>query len=80
MTTASKLLTTAEAAAHIGVKPNTLERWRTYGTGPEFIKINPHSLRSPIRYRESVLEAWLAERTCSNTSQYMSLPQQAQHA
>ena len=41
MTTASKLLTTAEAAAHIGVKPNTLERWRTYGTGPEFIKIKP---------------------------------------
>ena len=70
MTTASMLLTTAEAAAHIGVKPNTLERWRTYGTGPEFIKINPHSLRSPMRYRESVLEAWLAERTCTNTSQY----------
>ncbi len=70
MTTASRLLTTAEATAHIGVKPNTLERWRTYGTGPEFIKINPHSWRSPMRYRESVLEAWLAERTCTNTSQY----------
>jgi len=24
--------------------------------------------------------AWIDERTCSNTSQYMSLPQQAQHA
>ena len=70
MTTASKLLTTAEAAAHIGVKPNTLERWRTYGTGPEFIKINPHSLRSPRRYRGSVPEAWLAGRPCTNTSQY----------
>ncbi len=29
MTTASKLLTNAEAAARIGVKPNTLERWRS---------------------------------------------------
>lgn len=70
MTTASKLLTNAEAAARIGVKPNTLERWRHFGTSPEFIKMNPHSLRSPIRYRESVLEAWLVERTCTNTSQY----------
>jgi len=71
MTTASKLLTNAEAAARIGVKPNTLERWRSLtGEGPKFIKLNPHSLRSPIRYRESDIDAWLAERTCTNTSQY----------
>lgn len=70
MTNASKLFTTIEAAERIGVKPNTLERWRTFGTGPEFIKINPRSLRSPIRYRESAIENWLSERTCTNTSQY----------
>lgn len=72
---AVKLLTNKQAAARIGVQPNTLERYRTFGTGPKFIKLNPNSLRSPIRYREEDIDAWLAERTCTNTSQY-PLPQQ----
>lgn len=75
MITASKILKTTEAAERIGVKPNTLERYRTFGTGPKFIKLNPKSLRSAIRYREEDIDAWLTERTCTNTSQY-PFPQQ----
>lgn len=75
MTTASKL-TNAEAAARIGVKPNTLEIWRTKGKGPKFIKLDPDSLRSPIRYREADIDEWLEARVCTNTSQY-PLPQRA---
>lgn len=70
MTTASKLLSNAQAAERIGVQPNTLEIWRTRGKGPQFIKLDPNSLRSPIRYRESDIETWLEVRTCTNTSQY----------
>jgi predicted DNA-binding transcriptional regulator AlpA len=70
MTTASKLLKNAEVAARIGIKPNTLEIWRNKGKGPEFFKLDPDSLRSPVRYRESVVEAWLEARVCTNTSQY----------
>lgn len=69
MTTASKL-TNAEAAARIGIKPNTLEIWRTKGKGPKFIKLDPHSLRSPIRYRAVDIDEWLEARFCTNTSQY----------
>lgn len=72
MTTVSKLLSNAEAAQRIGVQPNTLEIWRTRGKGPQFIKLDPNSLRSPIRYRESDIETWLEVRTCTNTSQYPS--------
>lgn len=74
MTTVPKLLNNNEAAERIGVQPNTLEIWRSKGKGPQFIKLDPHSLRSPIRYRGSDIEAWLEARTCTNTSQY-PLPQ-----
>jgi len=70
MTTASKL-TNAEAAARIGIKPNTLEIWRTKGKGPKFIKLDPDSLRSPIRYRAADIDEWLEARVCTNTSQYL---------
>lgn len=70
MTTVPKLLNNSETAERIGVQPNTLEIWRSKGKGPRFIKLDPHSLRSPIRYRESDIEAWLEARICTNTSQY----------
>lgn len=71
MSKSPNLLTNAEAAARLGIKPNTLERWRCLGgEGPRFIKLNPKSARSPIRYRESDIEAWLEARICTNTSQY----------
>ena len=40
------VLTNAEAARLIGVKPNTLELWRHLGKGPEFVKLG-HSPQVP---------------------------------
>lgn len=70
MTTQSKLLTNAEAAALIGIQPNSLEIWRSKGKGPKFIKLDPHSLRSAVRYRQSDIEEWIDTCTCLSTSQY----------
>lgn len=69
MTTAP-MLTNAEAAARIGIKPNTLEIWRHKGKGPDFHKLDPDSLRSPIRYRAADIDKWLEARVYTNTSQY----------
>lgn len=69
-TTVTKLLTSPEAAALLGIKNNTLEIYRVKGTGPKFIKLNPASKRSPIRYRQEDLDAFLAGCTCDSTSQY----------
>lgn len=79
MTTARKLLTSAETAELLGILPNTLEIWRSKGKGPRFLKMGPRK-QDAVRYAEADVLAWIEERTCSNTSQYMSLPQQAQHA
>lgn len=65
----TKLLTNSEAAAMLGLKPTTLEIWRTRGKGPKFIKLGG-SKQAPIRYSETVIIAWLESGTCSNTSQY----------
>ena len=74
MSNTSKLKTNAEAAERIGIQSNTLEIWRTKGRGPKFIKLDPKSARSPIRYREADIDAWLEERLCSNTSEYTNKP------
>ena len=89
MTATRKLLTSAETAELLGILPNTLEIWRGKGKGPKFLKMGPRkqdaggfqrALLHRDRYDEAEVMAWIQERTCSNTSQYMSLPQQAQHA
>lgn len=52
--TLEPLLTEAEAADYLSLKPMTLRRWRVDRTGPAYIK-----LRGPVRYRTSDLAAWL---------------------
>lgn len=76
--TAITLLTNAETAELLGIKPNTLEIWRHEGKGPKFLKMGPKK-QDPIRYAEADVLTWINQRTCSNTSQYMQLPQ-ASHA
>lgn len=49
-------LTTAQAAHHLGISPNSLAKARIYGGGPPW-----HVLfKSAVRYRVADLDAWLA--------------------
>lgn len=57
-------LTTEQVAEILGVRPNTLEIWRSHGGGPPFVKIG-----RLVRYRSGDLEAWIARHTRENTSQ-----------
>jgi predicted DNA-binding transcriptional regulator AlpA len=58
------LLTQKQCAEMLGLSERTLERLRTMGTGPKFIRIG-HS----IRYRPEDVQSWLASRIVSSTSE-----------
>lgn len=56
----SGLYNTEEAARWLRVSPNTLAKHRCRGTGPTFVRAGKGE-RSPIRYRQRDLDAWLTE-------------------
>ncbi|MCC3653215.1 helix-turn-helix domain-containing protein [Streptomyces sp. S07_1.15] len=58
----SEKLTPAQAAAEMGVSPQTLANWRWQGIGPAYIKLTP-GRGGRIRYTRAAVEAWLRERT-----------------
>lgn len=58
MNESDRLLTTAEAAEYLGLKPATLETWRWAGKGPSYLKLHGAS----VRYRRRDLERWVEEQ------------------
>jgi excisionase family DNA binding protein len=59
-----RLLTQTEAARLLRLSERTLERLRVSGGGPLFVKAG-----HLVRYREADLEAWIASRVVSSTSE-----------
>ena len=53
------LLRTREAADKLRLSPRTLDRWRTTGDGPAFVKLG----RKAIGYRTTDLDRWLTRNT-----------------
>jgi excisionase family DNA binding protein len=49
----------AEAARLLGLKPSTLAKWRSAGTGPRYTRSGPRL----IIYRRADLDAFLEQRT-----------------
>lgn len=62
---ADRLLNTDEAAALLGIAPQTLtdKRWR--GDGPPYVKLS----RNCVRYFRSAVLAWAQQRTVTSTTQ-----------
>ena len=56
-----RILTETEAAAYLGLKPNTLNRWRMTNSGPAFSRIGTG--RGAIRYRLSELDRFITDNT-----------------
>ncbi|WP_324698528.1 helix-turn-helix domain-containing protein [Novosphingobium sp. RL4] len=63
--TVPALLTPTQTAEVLGVGIKTLERWRSIGEGPRFVKLSPGT----VRYRAVDLNTFVAERIKSNTLQ-----------
>ncbi len=64
-----ELLTSAETAALLSIKTNTLEIWRHKGKSPPFIKMGDKP-QAPVRYVRSAVMEWLAQRSFVSTSAY----------
>lgn len=47
----------ADVSAFLGVPVATLYQWRHHGTGPKAYRLGKH-----LRYRQTDVEAWLAEQ------------------
>lgn len=63
----NRLLSTAEAAAYVGLAASTLEKRRVTGLdSPPFVQ---SVARGSVRYRLRDLEVWLEARTFRNTSE-----------
>ena len=60
-------LSSAQAAAMIGIRPTTLEIWRCKGKGPRFIKLG-ESKQSGVCYDPADIEEWKAARKFASTS------------
>jgi excisionase family DNA binding protein len=55
----ARLLKAEEVAELTGLSVETLAQWRSQQRGIPFVKIS----RNCVRYRQSDLDSWLAERT-----------------
>jgi predicted DNA-binding transcriptional regulator AlpA len=53
-----------QAAKVVKSSTATLQKWRSEGGGPEFVKLG----RRKVGYRESALQAWVAARTATSTA------------
>jgi DNA-binding transcriptional MerR regulator len=61
-------LTQADLAARLNISPRTLERWRSIGEGPAFLKIGGR-----VVYRLEDVEAFEQARRCESTVQGIQL-------
>lgn len=58
----SSLLTPAEAASYLRANARTLERWRSAGGGPAFVKIG-----RKVAYSLADLDAWVTHQRREHT-------------
>lgn len=62
----NKLMPLKEASAYVGLAESTLNRYRSKGGGPRYVRVG----RRRIGYRREDLDEWLHKNTHSSTSEY----------
>lgn len=65
--TTPEIFDTGGAARYVGLAPNTLEKMRTFGTGPRYAKLG-----RAVRYRRADLDAFICDRLVSSTSELVA--------
>lgn len=59
---------TNEAAVYLGLRPQTLRRWRVQGGGPAYLRLGDGPSARCV-YRADALEAWIAAHTVMSTAE-----------
>jgi excisionase family DNA binding protein len=65
----TRMLTTGDAAAYLGLSVSYLNKMRISGGGPVFLKLS-----RAVRYRQEDLDAWTASRRYNSTSAIPGTP------
>lgn len=60
------ILRPPEASKYLRLSVSTLAKQRLRGDGPKFVRLSPRA----IAYLQADLDAWLADKRCSSTSEY----------
>lgn len=60
----ARLLTESEAATYLAVANKTLEKWRSLGCGPEFIRVGTRG----VRYARDDLDEFITSRRRRSTA------------
>ena len=63
-----EILTTAEAAALLGVSRSTLKRWRSDGHGPQWSRLTDAG-NGMVRYTRKAIDQWLDERNAAEAAE-----------
>lgn len=58
MTEDSQFLSTGELARLLGLRPQTLRRWRSRGCGPRFVRFGD-TRRGRVRYARRDVAGWI---------------------
>ena len=61
----TRLHRTAQAAVILGLKPQTLRKWRLSGRGPRYVRVS----QTMVAYDEAELTRWADARTFGSTSE-----------
>ena len=61
------LLSTAQAAEYLSLRPQTLRKRRLTGDGPPYIRLGDRP-KARVAYRLEDLEDWIAQRTWRSTA------------
>jgi predicted DNA-binding transcriptional regulator AlpA len=64
MTTNSRILNEKDVANWLGTSCNTIQRLRSRGDGPRYIRLSHRR----VAYRSADIEEWLSARTVSSSS------------
>ena len=64
----SELFTVSEAARKLKLSESYLNKCRTNGGGPVFVRLG-----RAIRYREADLDAWVRGQAAASTSEYAAV-------
>jgi predicted DNA-binding transcriptional regulator AlpA len=59
-----RIFRTPDAGRYVGLATSTLEKMRTAGTGPKYVKVGPRI----VGYTKDALDQWLSERTRTSTA------------
>lgn len=62
------LIRSREAAAILGLQPQTLRAWRLRGAGPAYVRVGGGS-RGRVLYRPEDVARWIAQRTFNSTAE-----------